>query len=379
MSSFQVSKIFMIGGTGAQGLPIVRELVKDRRYDVRILTRNPNSRRAKELAELPGVELLQGTFASEDDLTSGFTGCDGAFVNIDGFNCGEKSELFWGIRAYEIALSVGVKFYVWGNLDYGLKKADWDPKYRCGHYDGKGRVGEWILQHATPHMGAALFTTGPYIDMALSPLTIMTPRLIDGVLTWSLPLGDGEVAHVALSDCGVYVRWLFDNPGRANGMDLEVAIAHISYSEMATAFEKVTGRPARYVDVPFGEYFKAFSGHESFMSVLKNPHMGLMSKLRFGFGFSTKQPSSYNADPADPATLSFETNFIGFWNLWRASKGNKGVMRRDYELLDEIHPNRIKSAEEWFRKEAEQGDLWERVSKMAPILKWSEDGAKGTI
>lgn len=102
-------------------------------------------------------------------------------MNIDGFNCGEKSELFWGIRAYEIAISVGLKFYVWGNLDYGLKKADWDPKYRCGHYDGKGRVGgksnsspychrfidrmcsccaEWILQHANPQMGAALFTTG---------------------------------------------------------------------------------------------------------------------------------------------------------------------------------------------------------------------------
>lgn len=100
MSSFQVSKILVIGGTGAQGLPIVRglyihplsfmflnstdchgcylELVKDRRYHVRVMTRDPNSRRAKDLAELPGVELLKGTFASEDDLTSGFTGCDGA-------------------------------------------------------------------------------------------------------------------------------------------------------------------------------------------------------------------------------------------------------------------------------------------------------------
>lgn len=54
------------------------ELVKDHKYKVRILTRDPNSRRAKELATLPGVELLQGTFASESDLTKAFTGCDGA-------------------------------------------------------------------------------------------------------------------------------------------------------------------------------------------------------------------------------------------------------------------------------------------------------------
>jgi hypothetical protein len=67
------------------------------------------------------------------------------FVNIDGSNCGEKAELFWGIRAYEIALAVGVKFYVWGNLDYGLKKGNWNPKFRCGTYDGKGRVGGKLL------------------------------------------------------------------------------------------------------------------------------------------------------------------------------------------------------------------------------------------
>ncbi|KAJ5620596.1 NmrA-like family protein [Penicillium lagena] len=379
MASFKVSKIFVIGGTGAQGIPVVQELVRDGRYQVRVMTRDPTSRRAKELAAFPGVELFKGTFASEEDLTKGFTGCDGAFVNIDGFNCGEKAEMFWGIRAYEIAISIGLKFYVWGNLDYGLKKGNWDPQFRCGHYDGKGRVGEWILQHPTPHMGVALFTTGPYIDMALSPLTIMSPRIIDGVVTWSVPLGDGEIAHVALSDCGIYVRWLFDNTDRANGLDLEVAISHMSYSDIAAAFTKVTGRPARYIDVPFSEYFEGFSGRESVLDVLKIPHMSLMSKLRFGLGFSTKRPSSYNADPADPATLTFEKNFTGFWNLWRASKGNKGVMQRNYELLDEIHPNRIKSAEEWFRKEAQKGDLWERVNNMAPILKWSEDGAQGRL
>ncbi|RQM05801.1 hypothetical protein DH86_00002116 [Scytalidium sp. 3C] len=105
------------------------------------MTRNTAGRRAKELAELPGVELFEGSFANEDDLKNGFKDCDGAFVNIDGFNCGEKAELFWGIRAYEIALAMGVKFYVWGNLDYASKKGKWNPKFRCGHYDGKGRVG----------------------------------------------------------------------------------------------------------------------------------------------------------------------------------------------------------------------------------------------
>ena len=54
------------------------ELVKDRRYQVRVMTRDPTSRRARDLGALPGVELFRGTFASEDDLTRGFKGCDGA-------------------------------------------------------------------------------------------------------------------------------------------------------------------------------------------------------------------------------------------------------------------------------------------------------------
>jgi uncharacterized protein YbjT (DUF2867 family) len=56
----------------------VKELVKDEKYTVRVMTRNPENRRAKELAALPGVELFKGSFANEDDLTNGFKGCDGA-------------------------------------------------------------------------------------------------------------------------------------------------------------------------------------------------------------------------------------------------------------------------------------------------------------
>ena len=48
---------------------------------------------------------------------------------------------------------------------------------------------------------------------------------------------------MALDDCGYYVRWLFDHPRLANGMNLETAIGDITYTELAAAFEKVTGHP----------------------------------------------------------------------------------------------------------------------------------------
>ena len=140
MPSHNTSHIFVIGGTGAQGLPVIGALVADKKYSVRALSRDPNSRRAKALLALGNVEIIEGTFADEATLRKGFQGCDGAFINIDGFNTGEKTEMYWAIRSYEIAIEEGIKFFVYGNLDYALKKSGYDSRFRAGHYDGKGRI-----------------------------------------------------------------------------------------------------------------------------------------------------------------------------------------------------------------------------------------------
>ena len=321
MPSHATSKIFVIGATGAQGLPVVGALVADKKYSVRALSRDPSSRRAQLLLALGDVSILEGTFADEAVLREGFRGCDGAYINIDSFNAGEKTEIYWAIRCYEIAIEEGVKFFVYSNLEYALKSAGYDSKFRSILYDGKGRVGEWILfqnQVNKDRMGAAMLTTGPYMEMTISAVTPMTPSVEDGVVTWRVPLGDGAVPHVALEDCGYYARWLFDNSERANGMNLEVAIEPVDYHKLAAAFETVTGHPAQYIDTELNAYWSA----------------GPLTK-------DAESPAGYNADLNDKSTMSVRDSFTGFWNIFKY-----GVIRRDYALLDEIHPSRIKSVEE---------------------------------
>jgi hypothetical protein len=56
-------------------------------------------------------------------------------------------------------------------------------------------MGEWILfqnQDNSDRMGAAVFTSGPYIEMVSSPLAAMTTIVEDGVVTWRVPLGPGR-------------------------------------------------------------------------------------------------------------------------------------------------------------------------------------------
>lgn len=73
--------------------------------------------------------------------------------------------------------------------------------------------------------------------------------------------------------------------------------------------------------------------------------------------------------------------------MWRDSGYNKGVIRRDYALLDEIHPHRVRTAEVWLRIEDDKGrkcgkgSLWDRVQpeNLTPILKLHEDGFQRPI
>lgn len=368
-------RIFIIGGTGAQGIPVVRDLAADPQYSLRVLTRDASGTRARELLALAPdrIELQEGTLESEAVLRRGFKGCWGAFINIDGFIVGEKAEVFWAMRTYELAVEYGLKSFVYANLDYGYMKSGYRSEFHAAHYDGKGKVGEWILdQHRRNKirslqgydMKVSLFTTGPYLDMAISSSGPMVPKVEkdekgDDVLTWRVPLtADGAIPHIALDDCGYYVKWLTENPGEADGLDLEVSIAHIHYADLAKAFENVTSHKARFIDVDWETYWR-----EGSLSQIKDTSLGV------------------HADLDDPATMTVQQNFTGWWSLWRASGYNTGIIRRDYSQLDKIFPGRIRTAEEFLRRQDEQlrergSSLWEKMVNNKPILKIHEDGKR---
>jgi uncharacterized protein YbjT (DUF2867 family) len=105
-----------------------------------VQTRNPNHPSALELAHLPNVTFHVGHVESEPLLQEAMRGMDGVFFLANSFAIGEKAELHWSIRAFELAREEGVKFFQFSGLDYLPNKPGYDPKYRCAHYDAKGKV-----------------------------------------------------------------------------------------------------------------------------------------------------------------------------------------------------------------------------------------------
>lgn len=69
--------------------------------------------------------------------------------------------------------------------------------------------------------------------------------------------------------------------------------------------------------------------------------------------------------PRDESTMLWSENFRGFWRYWSSSI----TPPRDFELLDRIHPTRIKSLKEWMTVVGYDG-------KPKPTLKMIEDWAQ---
>jgi uncharacterized protein YbjT (DUF2867 family) len=291
--------------------------VKDRKYSVRAITRNASSQEAKELESLEGVTIFEGNPHDEATLWEAFKGVDYVFANTNGFAIGEKAEIYWGIRLYEIARGSGVKHFLYAGLEYASRLGGFDPKYRSGHLDGKGKVVDYLKSQPTTPMAWSVLTSCLYVEGLFEFLRPIPDK--NGTYEFTLPLGEGRCPLVYLEDYGAYARWLLDTPTRSNGLELHVAIEDIAWKDLAKAFTEVTGKKAVYKDVTLDEYFQ--------------------------YGPLSAAPDSLignSGSPGEPTLQTYRQNFSGFWNAWKAE-----LTKRDYALLDEILPERVKSVKEW--------------------------------
>lgn len=231
------------------------------------------------------------------------------------------------------------KKHRYAGLEYASKLGNFAPKYRTGHLDGKGKVVDYLKSQPTTPMTWSVLTSCLYIE-GLSEILRPFPQK-DGSYIFSAPLGSAKLPLIHLEDYGLYACWLLDNPERSAGMELHVGTEDISYTDLAQVFTEVTGKKAIYKDVTTAEYFD--------LGIFKEP------EARIGV-------SSENV--GDETLFTYRENFGGFWETWKAE-----LTHRDYGLLDEILPGRVRSVKEWMVKVGYTGEL-------VSVLKDYRDGAR---
>lgn len=132
--------VLVLGGAGAQNSVVIKTLSAAGSWSIKLLTRSATSEHAAEIGNYPNVELIEGDCYNEEDLVSSFKDVDACYINTNGFAVGEKNEIYWGIRMYEIARWAGVKHFIYSSLPYVSMNGNFDPKRRVPFVDGKAKV-----------------------------------------------------------------------------------------------------------------------------------------------------------------------------------------------------------------------------------------------
>lgn len=251
-------KIIAVGGaTGAQGGGVVRAILHDRdgQYSARALTRDPNSDKARKLADL-GAEVVKADLHDPESLRKAYEGVYAAYcVTFFWNHLSPETEFKEASNMANAARDAGLEHVVWSTLEDTRRWIPLDDtrmptlmgKYKVPHFDAKGEADSAFRDSGVPttYLLASFYWenfiyggSGPKKDQA-------------GDLVLSLPMADAKLAGIASEDIGKCAYGIFRRGPEMADKRIGVAGEQLTGDEMAQKFSRALGKPVRYNAVPF--------------------------------------------------------------------------------------------------------------------------------
>ncbi|XP_050630342.1 nmrA-like family domain-containing protein 1 isoform X3 [Macaca thibetana thibetana] len=188
---------------GAQGGSVARTLLEDGTFKVRVVTRNPGKKAAKEL-RLQGAEVVKG---DQDDQ---------------------------GKLLADLAKRLGLHYVVYSGLQ-NIKKLT-AGRLTAAHFDGKGEVEEYFRDIGVPMTSVRLPC---YFENFLSHF--LPQKAPDGKsYLLSLPTGDVPMDGMSVSDLGPVVLSLLKMPEKYIGQNIGLSTCRHTAEEYAALLTKHT-------------------------------------------------------------------------------------------------------------------------------------------
>jgi uncharacterized protein YbjT (DUF2867 family) len=255
--------IAVVGATGAQGSGLCRAILndKDGGYGVRALTRNTESAKAKELADM-GAEVVRADVDDVESLEKAFNGAYGAFcVTFFWDHFSPEKEVAEAKNMAVAAKHASLEHVIWSTLE---DTRNWIPisdnrmptlngKYKVPHFDGKGEANREFSELRIPR---TFLLTSFYwenlIHFGMGP-----KKGADGKLYITMPMGDKKLPGIASGDIGKCAYAIFRRGPEFIGKIVGIAGDHLTGYQMAAALTKALGREVLYNDV-FPDAYRAF-------------------------------------------------------------------------------------------------------------------------
>jgi uncharacterized protein YbjT (DUF2867 family) len=237
--------ILVTGATGTQGGAIARELL-DRGYQVRALTRNPDSPQAQVLTSL-GAQLVKGDFNNVESIAAAMDGVYGVFAVTLFWSEGYDGEVRQGKRLIDAAVEEGVEHIVLTSV------AGADESTGIPHFDSKWEVEQYLQQ---TDINWSIVRPVEFMDNWLwSVEEFKAGRLVDPRST------DSSHQWIAASDIGFFVAEAFDNPSQWVGKTQEIAGDQLTVGQLAGILTEAFGTEITHEQIAW-EDFETDAGGE---------------------------------------------------------------------------------------------------------------------
>jgi uncharacterized protein YbjT (DUF2867 family) len=255
--------IVVVGATGAQGGGLVQAILNDNahEFNVRAITRNINSDKAKELLK-QGAEVVAADLDDIESLKKAFQGAYGAYCVTFFWNHFSPEKEKENARALaEAAKYAGIKHVIWSTLD---DTRHWIPlndnrmptllgKYKVPHFDAKGEANHFFTDLGLPVTFLnTVFYWDNFIYFGLGP-----KKGQDGKLSISIPMGDKKLPGIVAADIGKCALGIFKANQKYIGKTIGIAGEHLTIKEIAETFSQVLNKEVIYNSIE-PEVYRSF-------------------------------------------------------------------------------------------------------------------------
>jgi uncharacterized protein YbjT (DUF2867 family) len=228
--------VLVTGATGRQGGSVVRYLLAGG-WRVRALTRDPNARAAKALADR-GVELVKADLEDPASLAAAVRGVYGVYSVQDFWAVGARREVVQGKNLADAAKNAGVEHFVYSSVGGAERSSGID------HWESKWEIEKHVRKLGLPAtvLRPAGFMENYYIEQV--EIGILKGRLVDPIRA------DKPYQTIAADDIGAFAAFSFGRPQELIGVELEIAGNELTNPQAAEVFSRVLGKRVTFQKLP---------------------------------------------------------------------------------------------------------------------------------
>jgi uncharacterized protein YbjT (DUF2867 family) len=212
---------------------VVKSLL-ERGHEVRAVTRDTDSAKARELANA-GVRLIRMSLEDAPVFTKALEGATSLFAMTTPFEGGPQAETRQGIAAADAAKAAGVDLVF-------TSASSANRQTGIPHFDSKYEVEKHIAR-------IGVRATIPAPAYFMENLHFGKEQLRKGIYAAPLP-PTRQLVHIAVADIGAVAVRIFEDPGRYAGKRLDLGGDELTGNDVVAILSRVTGRPFTYFQVP---------------------------------------------------------------------------------------------------------------------------------